>query len=709
MARAAAKKTSRRQPKARRRTPAGEGRAVGSLDPEFLLARRLNTKRDEFRSPYRQSSWVFAGVKACADNIASTPLLFHRGFDDEEGIDPTREPSPGLEVFRRPNPQLIELPLLLTATAKFWWLCGAAVWVKESVAARWSPGTPPASIWALPGTRFRPVIDRTDGETILGWELRTQRGSTLYKPHELIWFRDFNPDSPLEVFGRVNAAELPAESDHAAAQFNKAFFEEGADPGGVLTSQSPTPLNKEQQMMIREQFEDRHRGARKAHRVAVLGGGMTWTPNPRSQRDMEFSQLRSMSRDEILAVLGVPKILVGIVEDYNRATAESAKATFFENTLIPVMKRWEAAITADLLTWGSQVAGLVARFDTTMVEALKENLPEKVTAATQLWNMGYPANAINERLRLGLPKLDIGDTSFLPFSVQPASSATVEDALDPEPEAEPAPGNPPDDEDDDPDDEADGESERTMRGAPNWQRFVRAVNDPLERRARSSLKRHFYEMRRDVLREFGELTREGPSKLTAEDVEILFRNREEWDKRLRGMMEGLYDAARDKAAERTAVELGAFQSWSTGDPRTVQFFADKLVKVTRVNRTVLQNLRTTILDGIANAETTSELAGRIRTQFKFTASRSVMIARTEVAQSVEGTRFNIYKAEGVEKHRWITAGDHAVRHSHQVQNGSVRRVGEHFPNGLLHPADPAGPPQEVINCRCDVVAVRSKD
>jgi hypothetical protein len=31
-------------------------------------------------------------------------------------------------------------------------------------------------------------------------------------------------------------------------------------------------------------------------------------------------------------------------------------------------------------------------------------------------------------------------------------------------------------------------------------------------------------------------------------------------------------------------------------------------------------------------------------------------------------------------------------------------VGDEFVNGLRHPGDPEGPPEEVIHCRCTIVA-----
>lgn len=59
---------------------------------------------------------------------------------------------------------------------------------------------------------------------------------------------------------------------------------------------------------------------------------------------------------------------------------------------------------------------------------------------------------------------------------------------------------------------------------------------------------------------------------------------------------------------------------------------------------------------------------------------------------------------------WTTAGDEDVRESHQQVDGEERDVGENFSNGLLHPCDPNGSPEDVINCRCSLeIKVVEKD
>lgn len=52
-----------------------------------------------------------------------------------------------------------------------------------------------------------------------------------------------------------------------------------------------------------------------------------------------------------------------------------------------------------------------------------------------------------------------------------------------------------------------------------------------------------------------------------------------------------------------------------------------------------------------------------------------------------------------------SAKDDHVRESHQNVDGEVVEIGETFRNGLRYPGDPAGPPEETVQCRCVCLGV----
>ncbi len=98
------------------------------------------------------------------------------------------------------------------------------------------------------------------------------------------------------------------------------------------------------------------------------------------------------------------------------------------------------------------------------------------------------------------------------------------------------------------------------------------------------------------------------------------------------------------------------------------------------------------------------------------ANRGGSLAFIEALQASETIRYEasrlssetaLYRMRKV----WFTQGDNLVRETHQKVNGKSRfvnhqgwggRPGKFLVGGALlkHPRDPAGPPGEVINCRC---------
>ena len=703
--------------RSRVRTPTAVTEAVAKAvpyingDPGFFLSQRLKMANGTVDRPYSQSPWVFAAVKAIATNIAGVDFQFYRGERDEDSEALDIRGVKGLAAWQKPNPVQDTQRKFWEAIANLYVLCGSVAVVKESGKnARVTPGTPPIELWPVAGNLFRPVFADAADAVPKAWTLKTRAGEIVYQPHELMWFREFNPYDPWAGLARTEAARLSIIGDVRAQEFNQAFFENGTEVGGVI--EVPKEPTREQRVQMREAFEDRHGGASRAHRIAVLGGGSKWIPNNRTQKDMDFAALRNMSRDEILGVFGVPKIIVGIVEDYNRATASSAKATFFENTLIPLMRNFEDVVNLDIATWQG-LADVRGYFDLTSVAALKEDMTEKVTTAKTLFELGYPMNAVNERLDLGMPETEMGEQEIVPFNYVLASalerSVYTDDVL---PGSETAAEEPAPETETEPESEPLPEGDENRAVTTNWRLYIRDVFDPLEKRAASAFKRYFFELRTHVLKrldaQVGRALSTGVVKaerLTQAQIDAVLWNETEWNAQLRKVAMGVWKATAEASAKRLATELGGLQFFSVQHPSMVKLFTEKALKVTRINDTVRTRMRDTLAESIAKNETIAETASRVRLEFNFAGSRSTTIARTEVGQVSNVARFEGMKAEGIAKHKWVSAQDEFVRDSHKAVNGEVVAIGAAFSNGLTTPGQPTAPAAEVINCRCVTVPV----
>lgn len=89
---------------------------------------------------------------------------------------------------------------------------------------------------------------------------------------------------------------------------------------------------------------------------------------------------------------------------------------------------------------------------------------------------------------------------------------------------------------------------------------------------------------------------------------------------------------------------------------------------------------------------------------QLTGQRAKTIARTESIGAMNAGELATAKASGVVVSKeWLTQGDDRVRDTHAAQAGEVRSLDEAFSNGCQHPGDPEADPEETINCRCSML------
>ena len=128
-----------------------------------------------------------------------------------------------------------------------------------------------------------------------------------------------------------------------------------------------------------------------------------------------------------------------------------------------------------------------------------------------------------------------------------------------------------------------------------------------------------------------------------------------------------------------------------------------------------------ITDGVNAGEDVDQIAARVDRVLSYTGSerwpnRARTIAQTETTRAYGAGTL----AGGMEqsrltgrllRKRWVSEGDERVRVSHRQVNGEIRDLGMPFyvdGVALMFPGDPMGPPETVINCRCDLTIVNER-
>ena len=100
-----------------------------------------------------------------------------------------------------------------------------------------------------------------------------------------------------------------------------------------------------------------------------------------------------------------------------------------------------------------------------------------------------------------------------------------------------------------------------------------------------------------------------------------------------------------------------------------------------------------------------DLQKRITTMSRDSAIRT---ARTAVTGAQNAGRMDSYAAAekmGIKlKKKWLATLDARTRHSHAMLDGEQVAQDKKFSNGCRFPGDPQGPPWEIYNCRCTLIA-----
>lgn len=134
-----------------------------------------------------------------------------------------------------------------------------------------------------------------------------------------------------------------------------------------------------------------------------------------------------------------------------------------------------------------------------------------------------------------------------------------------------------------------------------------------------------------------------------------------------------------------------------------------VIKVTQMNETSKDILRTIIDNGIKESKSYKEIAKDLRNLGGISSrNRAMMIAITETHTAFNKATFQSIESNSVkiETKEWINAGDERVRNapfSHVAANGEKVPMKEYFVKTggpLMYPGDPSGAAANIIMCRC---------
>lgn len=593
---------------------------------------------------WRNSVWVRRCVTSIADAIAQ--LQFELKV---KKTDQPKENHPVLELIEAPSDYLSTYDLWYQ-TVLILQLFGESFWLLSGG----SKGKPQEI------TIFHPeaVRDEVKNGKLLGWRFQLPNGawSGVIDILDVVHFRIYDPGKPFRGTSPLESAGLATSGDIAAQKYNLDFFNRGAVPDGIVWTEQDIDTTTADE--VKERWKQNHQG--KSHEIDVLGSGFQYQATHVTSRDSEFIDGRKLNREEIAAAFSVPMVVLGLLEGATYSNTDGQLKTFWQIKLKPTMALLASSIDKHLVRDKTLKSG----FDLSEVVELQEAHKDKADTASKYFAMGWPLNQINEVLKLGFQPVEHGDVGYLPFSLQPVDQIGAED-----------------------------EDEDAIEGE--------LIDDDKEPKQLPAGEKTF-----DLERMLARMQRRMIPAIARADKSINIQSIidliKDDDERLKSISSSFYRQAYQIGHEQMAELLGLDVKFDLKDPRAKAFIEEKILRITDINDTTAEKIRKILTAGVDEGQSVDQIAKSIKEAFNdFSDTRSVMIARTEVAQAVNGGRFGLLEEEGADSHEWLNSADDRVRESHIAEDGNVVKVGESFPiTRLLYPCDPNGDPEEIIQCRC---------
>ena len=295
------------------------GDAVKSLPLNSLSTFKLGqwSKETEF-----YTRWIFACVNLISNKLAETEWRLYQQNKKGEIVEVLDHELLGL--LYKFNEQMTKFDSLKLSFIYFL-LQGSTPWVLDQ-----DDKGRTQQIFIVPPTQLKVA-----GKDENGNPTQYKYNGTLYSADKVIIFKNPDPNNPRVGRSHIEAIREIADTDDKMTKWNRNLMISGAKPSVVV--EVPAVLNDNEQKLLQEQFNEAYGGFENANKVMVLSNGAKMNPYSIPPKDLEWVQGRNMNRDEILSVFGVPKILLGLEGQYNRATAETSEMVFGKYTLDPIM------------------------------------------------------------------------------------------------------------------------------------------------------------------------------------------------------------------------------------------------------------------------------------------------------------------------------------------------------------------------------------
>jgi HK97 family phage portal protein len=675
-----------------------------------------------YREGMQRVTWVFRCIDAIAGNQARLPVVLRK------------DNSPRGEIINKKSNDILDLlntksnegensfifrfrlsSQLLMSTR------GAFI---EKVRGR---NGNLVALHLLPPQHTAPIPDPK--KFLAGFEVTLPGGGKkIIAPDDVVWVRRPHPLDPYLSLTPMETAGVAIEIENLAKMYNRNFLYNDGRPGGLLV------VRGEMDEDDKEELRSRFRGnINRAGQTSVIAAddGVDFVDTSASPRDASYTEMRQITKEEILAAFGVPESVIGNAAGRTFSNAAEEGRVFWMETMLPHLEVLARAL--DELDETHYVD-----FDTSSVPILILSKQERERYHMDEFNNGlisgneYRDHTGREKVKselmdslLANPNLTpIGNTEKEFKPQQPTEGGAPPGA--PVPAGPPGPEAPP---------EAAPEGTQVPAGEPNpaeeaslaapmefKQLLDKGKPDDWETKSDQSVERWTEIFDRSLERLFERQQRvvlvkasgaKARRSLTAGTLEVdTIFDKSVWDRQvdedLRPLVAAIVKEAADIGVETDSksAELKALL-----EPEAVKQFLDaQIARIQKMNSTTRDGVLAALLSALALAPS-EDRGSFLRTGLGAVFADLIGQRRRMAAEQEAQTAFNagtFFAAQQAAGSRpvakvWLTRNDGKVRVAHRDLDGKSVSVEDGFKadGGVLRfPGDPLAPPGLTMNCRC---------
>lgn len=563
--------------------------------------------------------------------------------------------------------------------------------------------------------RFIPLkSDRVEPYFVLGqlkfWRYVPGNAALQSKPYmqfypdQILFIRYKHPDWAWHGLSPISAAVKETLQEFYAHVYNIKNFQNGAMGKGAWvdpTGRDLTPAQKkEAQMAADNEFNT---GVDGAGKTIVLQRRLEWIRTSETNRDLEYVNLLNKMRDDILAAMGVPKVLFATSEA-TFANLNEAKRIFWSQTILPVISKIEKSFNTNF--FDKYNIPIQMRFQIEKVAELQEDANVRIDSFKKLVDCGVPPNIAAETTGVPLPQEGwagwdapkAAAPSPFGMSYEPDTKKSVELAISLY------------------DKKKRIEEENKIAHDPyykdmEYKRFIDTILDE-EKKISNITEAHLGEVWKSIEKWISQneaksikvkdykkalLSPNYIAEIVAFIKSLTFNKG--YDAKLKGRLEEIFT----KGTVRTAMGVGEQIPNVKIAEKALLYYSKRARQLGNVPIQV-QDMLVSFLK--KESFTIDDFAAALSKKFDdYSEAAAKRVARTESTMAYNAGRLEGMKELKIQKKMWSTSKkDSRVRDSHQI-DGEVVNVDEPFSNSLMYPGDQTAGPGECVNCRCVLLSV----